>query len=119
MGQAERPAAGFTLIEILVALTIFAVGVASTLALTTWLVRGAAYGQRTTAATVYAQDKVEELMAGSYTNLAGGSDTIGAFSRLWTVTNGTGAKSINVRVSWSPVAGGTRDVTMRSMMARP
>ena len=110
---------GFTLIEVVFALAIFALGIASTLALTGWLARGTGFGSQTTAAALYAQDKIEELMLVPYTNVAGGNDSINEYARTWTVSNQTARKVIDVRVAWTATGGRNRQLSTRMIVAQP
>ena len=110
---------GFTLIEVLIAITIFAVGLLAVAAMQISAIRvNSTAGQITTRMT-WAQDKLEELMALPYSDPwiedlgdpPSGTDTAGnahqettsdAYIISWTVTNDTpisGTKLITVTVT--------------------
>jgi len=113
---------GFTLIEVLIALTIFAVGLLAVAAMQTSAIKvNSTAGQITTRMT-WAQDKLEELMALSYSDPLledlgdppSGTDSVGNlhqetisegsvnYTILWTVSDDiliTGTKLITVTVT--------------------
>lgn len=104
---------GFTLIEVLVAMSIFAIAVLGLAVGATSVMRANQMGLYTTIATNLAQDRLEELKSRTAANI----NTTGSpenksvsgvpvtFTRSWTVTstcNGvTGLTCIDVTVSWT------------------
>lgn len=66
-GECRREA-GFTLIEVLIALTIFAVGMLAVASMQLSAITVNARANRLTQRTTYAQAKIEELVALPYTN---------------------------------------------------
>ena len=105
---------GFTLIEVLVAIAIFAVGILAVAKMQYWTVRNNTTGNITTQATQLARAQIEELKnTSNVTALANGMDPNnpidvegnpgGIFTRSWTVTNplgGSTSRQIQVTVSW-------------------
>lgn len=95
--------AGYSLVELLVAMTLFAIAALGLSAGVITVVRSGALSDNLTRATILAQDKLEELAAlgGSW---AGGEDTPQpGFIRTWTVSADdpeTGVARIDVSVSW-------------------
>jgi type IV pilus assembly protein PilV len=67
---------GFTLLEILIAITILSVGLLALAEMTVYVIRSNAVGNKVTDATVMAQDKLEKLrnLAYSDTQLSNGGD---------------------------------------------
>ena len=59
---------GFTLLEILIAITILSVGLLALAEMTVYVIRSNTVGNKITKATVLAQDKLEKLKNLSYTN---------------------------------------------------
>ncbi|MBM4255932.1 MAG: type II secretion system protein [Deltaproteobacteria bacterium] len=96
--------AGFSLLEILVALTVFSIAsVALTLGVTT-SIRTNATSERLTQATILAQDKLEALLASNPTLLAGSDVPRAGFTRTWTILFDTpqpGVAQVNVSVVWA------------------
>lgn len=101
--------AGFTLVEILVAMTIFAVAVLGLAVGATSVMRANQTSYFSTVATNLAQDKLEEIKARSGDYITSGgpiTDTVNnvTFSRSWTVTDdspASGVKRIDVTVTWT------------------
>ena len=98
----SRPASGFSLIEVLVAVLLFSLLALSIGASITNLLRVDTSSERLNRATVLAQNKLEELSAGF--GARSGSDTPQpGFSRTWSTTPnqppGSTARA-EVRVSW-------------------
>jgi prepilin-type N-terminal cleavage/methylation domain-containing protein len=107
---------GFTIIELITALAIFSlVGVALTgVALAN--VRNNALAKETSDATDLAQSELEILRA-AVTAPTNGGDTVGIFTRSWTVANGPVAgttKEITVTVTWR--SRGTRTVQLKTVV---
>lgn len=99
---------GFTLIEVLVAVSIFAVAVLGLAVGATSIIRANNTSYLHTIATNLAQDKLEELKAATVANIGPGNDTRlqggVTFTRTWTVTANTptlGVNQIDVTVTWT------------------
>jgi general secretion pathway protein I len=95
--------AGYSLVELLVAMALFAIAALGLSAGVIMVVRSGVSSDHLTRATILAQDKLEELAAlGS--PLTGGTDTPQpGFSRVWTVSSDdpeTGVARIDVAVFW-------------------
>lgn len=113
----QRPknaASGFTLIEVLVAMCIFAIAVLGLAIGATSVMRANQTGLYTTIATNLAQDRLEELKSrtpaninttGSPENNLSVSGVPVTFNRSWTVTSNcnsvTGLTCIAVTVDWT------------------
>lgn len=67
---------GFTLLEILIAITILSVGLLALAEMTIYVIRSNAVGNKITKATVLAEDKLEQLrkLGYSHTQLSNGGD---------------------------------------------
>lgn len=99
---------GFTLIEILVAITIFAVGMLAVASMQISGIQGNATANVLTGASTWAADRIERLMNLDYNDpvLAHGStgtDSQGRYDIEWTVTEHAplnNIKTIQVRVQW-------------------
>ena len=95
--------AGYSLVELLVAMTLFAIAALGLSAGVVMVVRSGVLSDNLTRATILAQDKLEELVALGGP-LAGGADTPQpGFNRVWTIAADdpeTGVARIDVAVSW-------------------
>jgi len=67
--QVIRRQAGFTLLELMVAIFILAVGLVSVAAMQTMSVRSNGFAMRYTTAVALAQEKIEDFMVMPYTSL--------------------------------------------------
>jgi prepilin-type N-terminal cleavage/methylation domain-containing protein len=107
-------AKGFTLIETLIAMAIFSIGILAVGSMQIWSVRNNTTGNITTQATQLARAQMEELKSVSdATTLTSGSDPNnpvdedgnagGIYNSTWAVAAGPGTNSreITVTVSWS------------------
>jgi prepilin-type N-terminal cleavage/methylation domain-containing protein len=103
---------GFSLLEVLVAISIFAIGILAVASMQLTSIQGNAFGNEMTAATFLAQAKLEELKSVSdVTTLADGADNIdvtgaagGIFNRAWTVVDPaptSARRRVTVTVTWS------------------
>lgn len=104
----HRSQAGFTLIEILIAMTIFSTSFLALAAGATTVMKSNHVSYNSTVATTFAQDKLEELLAQTATDIAAGgpiTDTVGnvVFTRSWTIDNAfvAGVRRVNVVVTWN------------------
>ena len=104
---------GFTLIEVLVAMAILAIGMMAVISMQFSAVRNNTKGDLITQATLLAKQKMEELKSlSSVTTLTSGSENDidqsgqsgGIFDRSWTITNplgGSATRQLAVTVIWS------------------
>jgi prepilin-type N-terminal cleavage/methylation domain-containing protein len=109
--------AGFSLLEILIALALFSIAsVALTLGVTT-SIRANNTSEHLTQATILAQDKLEALLASSPTFTAGSDAPRSGFTRAWTITGDTpsiGVSQIVVSVAWTDY--GSHAVTVTTVV---
>jgi prepilin-type N-terminal cleavage/methylation domain-containing protein len=106
---------GFSAIEILAALSLFAAMFVAFASISTSTIKANHEARRITAASNLARDKVEELRAADFTTLASGADGSpltetgqtggpGAiYTRSWTVIAGpsTTTKEVTITVQWT------------------
>ena len=101
---------GFTLIEVLVALVILSFSLLALAGLMVTTTKNNAFGNHMTEAATFAQDKLEELRAVKWENLADGNHTdatpqIGStginYNRNWNVTTNGSLKTITINVNWN------------------
>ena len=98
-------AQGFTLVEVLIAFFILSVTLLAMSSMVYSVMRATGQGKGIAAATVLAQDKMENLKNSSYAALASGSDTPSAgnvtYNRQWVVSTSGNSKTITISVSWT------------------
>jgi len=108
---------GYSLIEVLVAMALFAIAVLGVAAGATLVARSNLLSENLTRATVLAQDKLETLAA-HYGPLAGGSDEPQpGFTRDWSVTPDdpeAGVVRVAVTVSWE--SGGPQTISLETVL---
>ena len=108
---------GFTLIEILIAVAIFSIGILAVAKMQLWNVKNTTTGNLTTMATMLGRAQIEVLKGtANVTSLPTGvtpdpdnpidadGNPGGIFTRRWTVTNplgGNATRRIDVEVSWN------------------
>lgn len=96
---------GFTLLEVVIALTIFAIGLVGLLSLFPVAFHSSKRASDLTEATIYAQKKMEELKRDGYDNLPADGTTGNFDSRFsWRIdrTNlSTGLDEIKLTVIWT------------------
>lgn len=115
-------AAGFTLIEILFAITFLAVGILAVASMIPAGTRGVTQSRALTSGLMAATVKLEELKGTAYQTLAPGtfSDSTSYYKRTWTVTDSipmAGCKKIQVTVNWQD-SHGTQSTQLVSYVTR-
>jgi len=114
---------GFTLIEVLVALTIFAVGLLAIAAMQTSAIKMNSTGNRLTELSTLGIDRLEDLMSRDYTTdpmLAVGGpysdpNPPAGYNVSWTVANGPTTNTRSIRLT---VSGKGKSLTLRSIRAQ-
>ena len=108
MKRLRQSEAGFTMVEVMIAVLLSVIAVIGIIALFMTETKAAAYSRRATEATSLAQDKLEYLRtagtpASSSENAVDTQGVVGSgmFDRKWTVTAGTSYYDIKVQVGWS------------------
>ncbi len=117
---------GFTLIEVLIAMAILAIGMMAVISMQLSAVRNNTKGDLITQATLLAKQKMEQLKSvGSVTTLTDGSESDidqsgqsgGIFDRSWTIANplgGSATRQLAVTVEWAH-RGISSSVVLRSI----
>lgn len=114
MKRVLRDENGFSLIEVMIAVVLLAVGMLAFGGLQIIAIRNTTYSKDYGKANTYAQQKVEELKGTAWTSVSAGSDTLEErFTRTWTVTETETdiMKSVRVTVSWVDPSHGTKTLT--------
>jgi type IV pilus assembly protein PilV len=121
---------GFTLIEVLIGISIFAIGMLAVARMQMLTVRNTSVGNFTSQATMLAHQKMEELKTMAFADLnnevendideEGNTGTGGVYNRTTTITTpaaplGDHARQIQVQVQWNAAHGGNRTVQINSL----
>ncbi len=118
---------GFTLIEIMIAIAVIAIGIFGVMSLMITVMKGNTLSERVTAATTIAQDKMEDFKRMDYDSVVDGSGTNTDYDVdfYWEAdveddTPATDTKTITVDVYWG--SGGTNtthnNVEIKSIIAQ-
>ena len=112
---------GFTIAEIILAITILLIGVLAFVGTSAATARMLTRGNRATKASFYAQEQLELLAAKHCGNLAAGTSTSagGVYSHAWTISDALSGNSKRIRLitTYSPRRGFTRaDTTEMSVI---
>ena len=102
--------AGFTLIEILIAIIILSVSLLALAALMATTTQNTSFGGHITEAVTFAQDKLEELRVTPWANIVTGTDTtpmvpVGStgivYNRTWNVVVNGNVRTVTITISWN------------------
>lgn len=113
-GKSSRD--GMTLIEVVVGMGLFMIGMFAFFALTYQLRRLSSFGQDFTEASLIAEGKVDSLRTATG---SGGTNQVGRYTVIWTVTPNAsqGNRRVGVSVNWSDLNGNTHAYTTKSILA--
>jgi len=115
MKKILRHPKGFTLIEVLISLVIFAVGMLGYAGLQVVAIKNMAFSKDYAKANIYGQQLVEQLKSSAWANVSNGGDTLeGKFTRTWGVTTEGDIKHLAVTVNWLDPSYGTKTVTLHT-----
>lgn len=122
---------GFTLIEVLIGISIFAIGMLAVARMQMLTVRNTAVGNFTSQATMLANQKMEELKTMAFADLANQVENNidaegnagGPYNRTTTIDPlaaagsnlGAHARKLTVQVQWNAAHGGNRMVEVNSL----
>ena len=104
---ARATARGFTLVELLVALVIFTVGILGLAATTSFVVLQTTMAELSTERSAAVQEIVEQLKATDYDQVASGTAYVGPYSMSWTVSAGNRSKVIALASTGPGVTSGS------------
>jgi Tfp pilus assembly protein PilV len=113
---------GFSLIEVVFALTFLAVGILAVASMIPAGTRGVSQSRVLTSSLMAAQVKLEQLKGTPFASLAAGTfrDTTSVFVRTWTVTDSVpmaGCKKIDVVARWTD-SHGTESTQLTSYVSK-
>jgi len=113
---------GFSLLEVLFALTFLAVGIMAVASMIPAGTRGVSQSRVLTTGLMATQVKMEELKGTAFQSLAPGTytDTTSVFTRTWTVTDSVpmaGCKKLTVTSQWTD-SHGNQSTVLTSYVSR-
>jgi prepilin-type N-terminal cleavage/methylation domain-containing protein len=92
-----HPQAGFTVIEVILAMVVLSIGLLGTAGTTLLLIKQTTMSDVATERAVALQGTIEGLRSIPFDSVTSGSDSIGAFEISWTVENSSRRwKSVNI-----------------------
>ncbi len=121
-----EPEKGFTIIEVLIAVSVLTIGILAVSTMQVSSIRGNAFASRQTEGTTIALDRLEKLMSLSYgdANLAAGSHTAPSpssrYTVVWNVSDDSpldNAKRVIVNVRWT-AHGAQKNVSVERIIPR-
>ena len=120
--QSRRNDGGFSLIEVVFALTFLAIGILAVASMIPAGTRGVTQSRVLTSGLMATQMKLEELKGKDFTLLTPGSfsDTTSVFTRTWTITDSipmAGCKKIDVVSRWTD-SHGTQTAQLSSYVSK-
>ncbi len=117
----NRREKGFTLIEVMVAMGIFAIGILAVASMEITASHSNRSARLRTEGVTLASERLENLISQGYASILDGSDNGGEIDLLWTVQDDTpivNTKTITVTASWDD-RGGTRSADFSYIIADP
>jgi type IV pilus assembly protein PilV len=124
-----KDARGFTLLEVMITLVIFAIGLLGLAGMQIVAIKGNSFGQQMTVASTMAQNQLEALRE-SAGSLIDGNDTVTdqngiTYTRTWSVSTdspATNMDTVNITVSWTGPTGtgseATRSISMSTIISQ-
>lgn len=122
-----RAQGGFTIIELMIALTILLIGITGILSMQLTALKATSYSRHATEASVLAEDLMEELRTLPLTDVVDGNEPVdaqgnydadGVFLRTWTVTGTADLAIITVTVSWNEHGNEPHAIVLRTQRQR-
>lgn len=93
---------GFTLLEVMIALIIFASGLLMLSSMMMVSLKGNKWSSRTTDTVQLIRDKIEDFRNEDPANMVNGADRVNGVDRVWTFEDLTAnLKSLTIMVSWA------------------
>ncbi|MEP9412348.1 MAG: hypothetical protein HRF42_13305 [Candidatus Brocadia sp.] len=96
---------GFTILEIILSVTIIAIGLFAVIGTVTAVIKGNKHSKRITTATAMAQDKIEYFKRMDYNSIIGTSTVSPDYYLVASVENDTplsNTKTVTISVYWNP-----------------
>lgn len=101
---------GFSLLEMMIAMTILAIGLLGVAALQITAINGSAYSMKYNQATVHVSDQFEALKNAPYDHIESGEKKVGGYTIKTTVAPGpaSNTKSVLIEATWKDSTAGAK-----------
>jgi type IV pilus modification protein PilV len=109
--------AGFTLVELLVAMMVFAVGMLGLAATAGSVTRMMGGAKRQTIAAMVAQSRLERIRSSPCSTLLGGTDTVRGIVSAWTVTAVSRGVNVSETVTYRAARNTTHSKTYKTSLS--
>ena len=118
--------AGFTLLEVLIAMVVFSVGMLALAAMSSVVIKGNDSSNRLTVATIMAEAKLGQLANTAYADLAAEAVASSAWDSRFNIEVGVtdpgpeaGTKELAVTVTWTGADGNDRTLSLSTIRGDP
>jgi len=109
--------AGFTILEVMIGLVIFTLGLLLLLSMMIISIDGNMWSENHTQSMQLIREKIEQLKNTDEALMVSGNDAIGSYSRNWTVVQATPElKAVSVKVSWLEPSGDSKACSTVTMI---
>ena len=117
MNHTGKGRAGFTLMEMMVGVTVFSIGILGSLGLLSGVMRADAFTTRLITAGNFGCTQLENIRELGFDEAVSGTDTQGMYNLTWTVTpHGNHVKKIYLTVEWDNADGIHKTMNYRTMV---
>lgn len=100
--RGSRPRGGFTMVEVIIAIVILAVGVLGLAGSTAYIVRQVTLADLMTERAVAQQSVIEQVQAEPFASIGSGADSVGSFAVSWSSTAETSQSLLVTVVTVGP-----------------
>lgn len=115
----SKSRSGFSFVEVIVSMMLVSIGMVGAMGLASYMSRANQWSERTAIASTMGQDKLEELLNTPYAALQSGSDSVGGFSRAWTVTTSNNFRMVTLRVTWDTLGKSGHEIALSTVRPNP
>ena len=103
--DAPRANAGFTMVEVIIAIIVLAIGVLGLAGTTAYVVRQVTLADLMTERAVALQSVVEQLQATSFPSVGSGTDSVGVFEVKWSSVSESSTSKVVTVITKGPGLG--------------
>lgn len=103
--DAPRSDTGFTMVEVIIAIIVLAIGVLGLAGTTAYVVRQVTLADLMTERAVALQSVVEELQAVTFSSVGSGTDSVGVFEVKWSSVSETSTSKLVTVITKGPGLG--------------